>query len=121
MATILVVEDDTLIREVAILMIEDWGHTTLSASDVSEATELLQSSQKIDALFTDIYLKSANLGGCDVAQIAVRLRPLLRVLYTTGNTVTEKMKSLLVLGTSVLLKPYTEQELQTSISKLLAA
>ena len=55
-----------------------------------------------------------------MAQMAVKMRPLLRVLYTTGNTVTEKMKSLLVNGTHVLLKPYTEQELQTSINKMLA-
>ena len=121
MAIILVVEDDTLIREVATMMMEDWGHTTLSASDVDQATGLLQSNQQIDALFTDIYLKTAVLGGCDVAKTAVRIRPLLRVLYTTGNAVTEKMKSILVTGAHVLLKPYTELELQTSINKLLAA
>ena len=37
MAVILVVEDDALIRMIAEMMIEDWGHETLSASDVDEA------------------------------------------------------------------------------------
>src|SRR5471032_3282377 len=98
MAVILVVEDDVFIREIAEMMIQDWGHRTLSASDVDEALSLLRSPQHIDALFTDIYLKTAVLGGCEVAIQAVALRPRLRVLYTTGNTVTDKMKALLVEG-----------------------
>jgi CheY-like chemotaxis protein len=121
MAIVLVVEDDALICEVAIMMIEDLGHTTLSAGDVDEALGILRSAEPIDALFTDIYLKTAVMGGCDVAQFAVKVRPLLRVLYTTGNTVSEMMKTLLVVGTHVLPKPYTEFELRTSITKLLAS
>ena len=121
MAVILVVEDDALIREVAAMMIEDWGHTTLSASDVDEALAILRTDQHIDALFTDIYLKAAVVGGCDLAQAAIKLRPELRVLYTTGNTVSEKMRALLLADTRVLLKPYTEQQLQGSITDLLAA
>lgn len=121
MAIVLVVEDDALICEVAIMMIEDLGHTTLSAGDVDEALGILRSAEPIDALFTDIYLKTAVMGGCDVAQFAVKVRPLLRVLYTTGNTVSEMMKTLLVVGTHVLPKPYTEFELRTSITRLLAS
>jgi CheY-like chemotaxis protein len=92
MAVILVVEDDVFIREIAEMMIQDWGHHTLSASDVDEALSLLRSPQHIDALFTDIYLKTAVLGGCELAHQAIKLRPKLRVLYTTGNSVTDKMK-----------------------------
>ncbi len=86
MAVILVVEDDVFIREIAEMMIQDWGHDTLSASDVDEALSLLRSPQHIDALFTDIYLKNAVLGGCELARQAITLRPELRVLYTTGNS-----------------------------------
>ena len=94
MAVILVVEDDVFIREVAEMMIQDWGHETLSAGDVDEALSFLRSPQHIDALFTDIYLKAAVHGGCDLARQAIALRPDLRVLYTTGNRVTDKMKAL---------------------------
>jgi CheY-like chemotaxis protein len=121
MAVILVVEDDVFIREVAEMMIQGWGHRTLAASDVDEALVLLRSAQHIDALFTDIYLKAAVLGGCDLALQAIALRPNLRVLYTTGNTVTEKMKALLIEGTRFLSKPYTENQLQKSVTDLLAA
>ncbi len=121
MAIILIVEDDIFIRGLAEMMIQDWGHQTLLASDVDEALVLLRSPVKIDGLFTDIYLKAAVLGGCDVARAAVALRPGLRVLYTTGNTVTENMKSLFVDGKHVLRKPYTETQLQHSVESMLAA
>ena len=86
MAVILVVEDDVFIREVAEMMIQDWGHQTLSACDVDEALTFLLSPQHIDAMFTDIYLKTLVQGGCDLALKTIALRPNLRVLYTTGNT-----------------------------------
>jgi DNA-binding NtrC family response regulator len=121
MAVILIVEDDVFIREIAEMMIQDWGHQTLVASDVDEALVLLCSPQPIDALFTDIYLKAAVHGGCDLAQQAVALRPNLRVLYTTGNSITEKMKALLIEGTHFLRKPYTQHQLQTSVNDMLAA
>jgi CheY-like chemotaxis protein len=121
MAVILIVEDDFFIREVAEIMIQDLGHQTLVAGDVDEALLILRSPQPIDALFTDIYLKSAVLGGCDLAVQAIALRPNLRVLYTTGNTVTDKMKALLVEGTHFLAKPYTETHLQKSVAKMFEA
>src|SRR5476651_1499835 len=121
MAVILIVEDDVFVRQIAELMIEDWGHNTLSASDVDEALSLLRSPQHVDALFTDIYLKTAVLGGCELAHRAIELRPKLRVLYTTGNFVTDKMKAQFVEGTHFLCKPYTQHQLQDSVENLLAA
>src|SRR5665647_2289413 len=115
MAVVLIVEDDVFIREIAEMMIQDWGHQTLSASDVDEALAFLRSHQHIDALFTDIYLKTAVLGGCELARQAIELRPKMRVLYTTGNSVTDKMKALFVEGTQCLRKPYTQYQLQDSI------
>jgi CheY-like chemotaxis protein len=121
MAVILIVEDDVFIREVAEMMIQSWGHHTLAASDVDEALLLLRSPQRIDALFTDIYLKTEVLGGCDLARQAIKLRPKLRVLYTTGNSVTDKLKALFIEGTHFLRKPYTQHQLQDSVEGLLAA
>jgi hypothetical protein len=82
---------------------------------------VLRSRQHIDALFTDIYLKTAVVGGCELAQLAIELRPKLRVLYTTGNFITEKMKALFVEGAHFLGKPYTQQQLQVSVAGLLAS
>ena len=121
MAVILVVEDDVFIREIAEMTIQDWGHEILSAGDVDEALAHLRAPQQIDALFTDIYLKTAVLGGCDLAHQAIELRPKLRVLYTTGNSITDKMKALFVEGAHFLRKPYTQHQLQNSVEDLLAA
>ena len=121
MAVILIVEDDVFIREIAEMMIQDWGHHTLSASDVDEALAVLRSPQHIDALFTDIYLKTAVLGGCELAHQAIMLRPTLRVLYTTGNSITEKMKALFTVSAHFLGKPYTQYQLQDSVKELVAA
>ena len=121
MAVILIVEDESFTREIAEMMIQDWGHQTLAAGDADEALSILRSPQHIDALFTDIYLKTAVLGGCELARQAIALRPNLRVLYTTGNSVTDKMKALFAEGTRFLRKPYTEHQLQESVEALLTA
>lgn len=121
MATVLIVEDDLFIRELADVMIQDWGHRTLLAGDMNEALSLLRSTERIDALFTDVYLNAAVLGGCELARQAVRLRPDLRVLYTTGSAVSEKLKTLFLDGAQFLSKPYTDHQLHHSLDDLLAA
>ena len=121
MAVILIVEDDLLIGELAGMMMQDCGYMILSASDVNEALELLRSPRQIDALFTDIYLKKAVYGGCELAREAIKMRPHLRVLYTTGNAITDKLKSLFIDGSLFLRKPYTAHQLQVSIGHMLAA
>jgi CheY-like chemotaxis protein len=121
MAVILIVEDDAFILTIAEMMIQDWGHTTLSAVDEAEALVFLKAPGRIDALFTDIYLRTSVLGGCTLAAEAMSLRHDLRVLYTTGNSITEAMKGLFVSGARCLCKPYTELQLQDSLEGLLAA
>ena len=120
MATILIVEDDIFTRDIAEMMIHDWGYETLLAGDLEEGLVLVRSSRHIDALFTDIYLKKEVLGGCDLARQAVALRPELRVLYTTGNAPTTQMKSLFVDGRHFLPKPYTSDQLHDSVRGMLA-
>ena len=121
MAVILVVEDDVFIREIAELMIQDWGHHTLSATDVDEALLLLRTPQHIDALFTDIRLKNAVLGGYELAHQAIELRPTLRVLYATAGPATDNMKARFVEGARFLEKPYTPFQLHDCFATLLAA
>lgn len=120
-AVILIVEDDFFIRELTEMTIQDWRHDTLSASDVDEALVILRSHQTIDALFTDINLKARIVGGCELARQAIELRPNLGILYTTGNTITDKMKSLFVKGAHCLVKPYSPDQLHVSLDNILVA
>ena len=87
----------------------------------AQSVEIASNRKKLTVFFTDIYLKTAVLGGCELALQAIKLRPDLRVLYTTGNTITEKMKALFVEGTHFLRKPYTQHQLQHSVEDLLTA
>ena len=94
MAVILIVEDDVFILEIAEMMIQDWGHQTLTACDVDEALLLLRSVSRSTPFLPISISKATVHGGCDLANQAIALRPKLRVLYTTGNYVTDKMKAL---------------------------
>ena len=121
MAAILIVEDDTLICELAGMMIQDFGYETVLARDVEEGLSILRSPRQFDALFTDIYLRRAVFGGCDLARQAIQLRPKLRILYTTGNAITDKLKALFVRDSHFLCKPYTAGQLKNAIGGLFAA
>jgi CheY-like chemotaxis protein len=121
MTVVLIVEDNLLILEFAEMLVQELGYKTLSATDVHEASAILRSAQPIDLLFTDINLKSSVLGGCELAHLATRLRPKLRVLYVTGNTITDSMKSMLIEGAPLLVKPYTHNQLDVALGGLQAA
>jgi CheY-like chemotaxis protein len=121
MATILIVDDEVFIRGMTEIMVQDLGHKTLVASDPQEALTHLQSRQPIDGLFTDIRLKSNVLGGFELARQAITLRPELRVLYTTGSSLTDTMRALFVDGAHFMQKPYTPAQLNDSMKELLAA
>ena len=119
MATILIVEDEFFIRQTAEFTIEDLGHDILLAGDVEQALAHLSSPQHIDALFVDLRLTAAPLGGCEVADQAVKLRPHLRVLYTSGTPLTEDISGLFVAGGRFLQKPYSPDQLEDSVGMLL--
>jgi DNA-binding NtrC family response regulator len=125
MPVILVVEDEEQVRVLAESILQDNGHQTLSAGAVDQALALIQTEQPIDLLFTDINLApdlAAGLvhPGLELAQQALKLRPGLRVLYTTGQGITDGMKALFVEGFDFLPKPYDLDQLVARVNDLLA-
>ena len=118
-ATILILEDDSFILQVAEILLADQGHETLSAINVSEALAYLRAAGHIDMLFTDIRLNASLLAGFELARQAVALRPDLRVLYVSGAEMTDATNALFVRGGAFLRKPYGENELRTSIDAAL--
>jgi len=120
MAMVLVVEDEVFVRMAAEDTIGSMGHSILLASDVAEALSHLSSANRIDALFVDMRLSAAPLGGCEVADQAVRGRPELRVLYTSGRPLSDDMAQLFVGGARFLQKPYSPRDLQDSVGDLLS-
>jgi CheY-like chemotaxis protein len=118
--TILVVEDDRDVRELAIAVLETAGYRVLEAASGDEAHRLLLAHPdlRIDLLFTDIVMPG-GLDGIDLANAACALRPGLKVLYATGfaNLIREHRED--DLHGSVLAKPYRPAELQRAISGLI--
>ena len=119
MAKILIVEDDELMCECLDQIISDWGHTTVTAHDVDEALALLGSPRPLDLMKTDIRLKTAMLGGYDLAQLARRDRPALHVLYATGDSMTAAHAAMFVGGATHIHKPYKEAQLRAALDDLL--
>jgi DNA-binding response OmpR family regulator len=121
MATIVIVEDEPQISALVQSFIEEQGHKVLSAATADEALGILKGPQAVDALFVDIILKGDMEAGIKLAKRAVELKPDLKVLYSTGLTVTEDMKASVVPGSIILEKPYSEDQLLASLSVLRGA
>jgi len=118
MATVLIVEDEAQVLILAESVLEEHGHQTLSASTVTGATTLLDSDNQIELLFTDIGLQDDLEAGLKLAAGAIEQRPGMKVLYTTGQAVTDGMKAQFVPKSAMLVKPYTVDQLLTSLSML---
>ena len=116
MAIVLIVEDQEQILTLAQSFLEEQGHKTLSAATADEALAILTGSEAVDALFVDIILNGDMQAGIELAKQAVELKPGLKVVYSTGLSVTDGMKALLVPGSAVLEKPYTVDQLLTCIN-----
>ena len=81
--TILVVEDEPVLRQMIIDFLESSGYKVLSAESASDAVSHVQLFPgTIDALLTDIVMTDMN--GADLARFLCALRPELRVLYMSG-------------------------------------
>lgn len=119
MALILIVEDEVFIRQHAEWILEDLGHTALAASDLGEALEHLTAHGVINALFVDMRLRELAFGGYDVANKATALQPHLRVLYTSGTPLAAEMSDRFVPGGQFIQKPYSPEQLATSMERLL--
>jgi len=118
MALVVIVEDEATILVLAESVLQERGHRTMSASSITEATALLEENPKIDLLFIDIGLKDDHEAGLKLAVGAVERHPDIKVLYTTGQPVTDGMKALFVHKSAMLAKPYTVDQLLTSLSML---
>ncbi len=119
MAHILIVEDEAQVLIMAESYLAEHGHETHSASSIAEAIAILEADKPIDILFTDLGLMhDGPQAGLELAKQAVERRPNLKVLYTTGQTVTDGMRALFVPKAALLEKPYTVDQLSAQVRAL---
>ncbi|WAJ31354.1 PAS domain S-box protein [Jeongeupella avenae] len=81
--TVLVVDDEPLVRMLVVDAVEDLGFTAIEAGDGPQALKVLRSDTAIDLLVTDVGLPN-GMNGRQVADAARELRPDLKVLFVTG-------------------------------------
>jgi signal transduction histidine kinase len=117
--TILVVEDDAALRAYAVESLAEHGYHVLSAANAAEALKIFQAGSKIDLLFTDVIMPG-GVNGRQLADDAVRDRPGLKVLFTTGYTRNAVVHhGRLDPGVHLISKPYSFQELGAKVRSLL--
>jgi PAS domain S-box-containing protein len=80
--TVLVVEDEPVVRAVILEMLDEQGYRTLEAVDGSSGLRILQGNEQIDLLVTDVGLPGIN--GRQLADQARETRPDLKILFITG-------------------------------------
>jgi CheY-like chemotaxis protein len=115
--TVLAVEDQPEVRRIVVRQLTHLGYRVLEAGSAEEALEILWTEQRVDLLFTDIVM--AGMSGAELAEMARRARPDLKVLLTSGFA--DRFSGGAQLGHSeaVLIKPYRRPDLARRLRKLL--
>ena len=119
-ATILVVEDDDAVREVAVEMLRDLGYRVLAAADGPEALRVFGANDaKVDLLLADIVL-TGGMKGDEVARRLVEVRPELRTLFMSGYTENAIVHhGRLDSGVQLIGKPFQRQHLARKVAEIL--
>ncbi|HVA12720.1 MAG TPA: PAS domain-containing protein [Stellaceae bacterium] len=115
---LLVVEDEDRIREITTAGLIELGYTVLDAGSGATALRILKDHPEIDLLFTDIVMPTMN--GRQLAIEAQKLRPDLKVLFTTGYSPDAPVQhGIVAQNVSLLPKPFTLMQLAQKLRELL--
>jgi CheY-like chemotaxis protein len=116
--TVLVLEDEIIVRGIVVEVLEDLGYHAIEAADGPAGLEILRSTRRIDLLVTDIGLPGLN--GRQVAEAARLLRPELKILFMTGYAETAAMADgFLAPGMEMITKPFAIDSLATRIKSII--
>lgn len=116
--TILVVEDEPLVRLVGTLLLEDAGFNVLEASNAEEALRVLEASPDVKIVFTDVEMPGA-LDGLGLARCIHERWPSIGIIVTSGRVQPPRQK----LGQNDLFvpKPYASSTLMPKIATCLSS
>ena len=118
--TILVVEDDAVVRGFVIGQLQALGYRTIAAQDARSALALVERGEPFDLLFTDVVMPG-GMSGRELADAVARHRPGLRVLYTSGYTEDAVLhQARLDESVLLLMKPYRRPQLAQMVRQALS-
>jgi PAS domain S-box-containing protein len=116
--TILVVEDDALVRNYVLTQLHSLGYVTLDAGNATEALAIVKAGRPFDLLFTDVIMPGLN--GRQLANEILKIRPEMKVLFTSGYTENAIIHhGRLDEGVLLLAKPYRKSDMAIMIRKAL--
>ena len=117
--TILVVEDDVMVRKVTVKILERLGYNVLTAASGGDAMVMSEIHKgKIDLLLTDVIMPHIN--GKELAKKLVTSHPDLKVLYMSGYTKDTIAKhDVLEQGVHIISKPFSSTNLAVRIRDIL--
>ncbi|MFI4950037.1 MAG: response regulator [Caulobacterales bacterium] len=114
---VLLVDDDSAVREVTAGILHDLGYQVVEAGSGGAALEVLDKAAKIDLLLVDFAMPGMN--GAEVAREVHARRPHLPILFVTGYADTEALEA--AGGGAILRKPFVEQDLAAKLRSALRA
>jgi len=115
---VLVVEDEPVVRALVLDILRDLGHRAMEAEDGPSGLRILQSTEPIDLLITDVGLPGIN--GRQLADQARERRPDLKVLFMTGYAEGAALASgFLQPGMELMTKPFALDTLAARLRDLL--
>ena len=119
--TLLLVEDEDEIRELATLMLEGKGYRIISAPDAEQAIVLAKKHvHEINALITDVVMPRIN--GVQLAEILIEMVPNLRILFVSGHCrESVSPETLAANRAEYLQKPYRSDSLIAAVQQVLAS
>ena len=111
---VLIVEDEPLVRMLAIEEFEEIGFTVHAAGDAASALVLLAQVEGLDLLFTDIQMPGLS-NGWELGRKARALRPEIRVIYATGYGGEHAEP---VSGSATVRKPYLFSDIRAALQEV---
>ncbi len=117
--TVLVVEDDEDVRELAVLLLGELGYRVLEAADGKSGLVVLEESPGVDLLLVDLVL-AGGMSGRDLANEAARRNAGLKVLFMSGYAENAaQLNGWLDKGAELLQKPFRKRDLATKVRDVL--
>ena len=118
--TVLVVDDEADLIEIATAYLTDMGYSVLQARDGQSALRILAQHSNIDLVLTDVIMPG-GLNGADVAQRARQLNKEIKVIYCSGFSADFlEEKSVPIVDAPLLLKPYLRTEFSNVVRRAMA-
>src|SRR5947199_78313 len=111
-------DDDELVRKSAATLMASLGYRVLSAGSGSEALEVLRQDAAIDLLFTDVFMPG-GMHGPQLVAAARRLRPELKILFTSGYFEYAEIRHALDPSIEQVSKPYERDGLAAILRRKL--